>query len=75
MGAFEYVAMDQAGKQAKGLLEGDPPHHVRPLLRDRNLLPVSITEVAQKVARRLRSFSFRKGISSGELALVTRQMA
>ncbi len=75
MGAFEYVAMDQAGKQAKGLLEGDTPKHVRQLLRDRNLLPVSVTEVAQKEARRQSSFSFRKGISPGELALVTRQLA
>lgn len=75
MGAFEYVAMDQAGKQAKGLLEGDTPKQVRQLLRDRNLLPVSVTEVAQKEARRQRSFSFRKGISSAELALVTRQLA
>ena len=75
MGAFEYVAMDQAGKQAKGLLEGDTPKQVRQLLRDRKLLPVSVTEVAQKEARRQRSFSFRKGISSAELALVTRQLA
>jgi general secretion pathway protein F len=75
MGAFEYVAMDQAGKQAKGLLEGDTPKHVRQLLRDRNLLPVSVTEVAQREARRQSSFSFRKGISSAELALVTRQLA
>jgi general secretion pathway protein F len=75
MGAFEYVAMDQAGKQAKGLLEGDTPKHIRQQLRDRSLLPVSVTEVAQKEARRQRSFSLRKGISSAELALVTRQLA
>ena len=75
MGAFEYVAMDQAGKQAKGLLEGDTPKHIRQLLRDRHLLPVSVTEVAQKEAHRQRSFSLRKGISSAELALVTRQLA
>ena len=75
MGAFEYVAMDQAGKQAKGLLEGDTPKHIRQLLRDRDLLPVSVTEVAQKEARRQSSFSIRKGMSSGELALVTRQLA
>ncbi len=75
MGAFEYVAMDQAGKQAKGLLEGDTPKHIRQLLRERNLLPVSVTEVAQKESRRQSSFSLRKGISSGELALVTRQLA
>ena len=75
MGAFEYVALDQAGKQTKGLLEGDTPRHIRQLLRDRKLLPVSVTEVAHKEARRQRSFSFRNGISSGELALITRQLA
>ncbi|MGB5490367.1 MAG: type II secretion system F family protein, partial [Woeseiaceae bacterium] len=75
MGAFEYVAMDQAGKQSKGLLEGDTPRHVRQLLRDRHLLPVSVTEVAKKEARRQRSFSLRRGMSSGELALITRQLA
>jgi len=75
MGAFEYVAMDKAGKQAKGLLEGDTPKHVRQLLRDRNLLPVSVTEVAQREARRQRSFSLRRGMSSAELALITRQLA
>ena len=75
MGAFEYVALDQAGKQAKGLLEGDTPKHVRQILRDRKLIPVSVTEVAQKEARRQRSFSLRRGMSSGELALITRQLA
>lgn len=75
MGAFEYTAMDQAGKQTRGLLEGDTPKHVRQILRDRNLFPVSVTEVAQREARRQRSFSFRKGMSSSELALVTRQLA
>ena len=75
MGAFEYTAMDQSGKQNKGLLEGDTPKHVRQILRDRNLLPVSVTEVAQKEARRQSTFSFRRGISSGELALITRQLA
>ncbi len=75
MGAFEYVAMDQSGKQSKGLLEGDTPKHVRQILRDRNLFPVSVTEVAQKEARRQRSFSLRRGMSSAELALVTRQLA
>jgi general secretion pathway protein F len=75
MGAFEYVAMDKSGKQARGLLEGDTPKHVRQILRDRNLLPVSVTEVAQREARRQHSFSLRRGMSSAELALITRQLA
>lgn len=75
MGAFEFVALDKAGKESKGLIEGDTPKHVRQMLRDRSLLPVKVTEVAQKEARRQRSFSLRRGISPAELALVTRQLA
>jgi general secretion pathway protein F len=75
MGAFEYVALDPFGKESKGLIEGDTPKHVRQLLRDRKLLPVRVTEVAQREARRQRSFSLRRGMSASELALVTRQLA
>ncbi len=75
MGAFEFVALDKAGKESKGLLEGDTPKHVRQLLRERNLLPVQVTEVAQKEAKRQSTFSLRRGISPAELALVTRQLA
>jgi len=38
MGAFEFVALDQKGKESKGLLEGDTPKHVRQILRERQLL-------------------------------------
>jgi general secretion pathway protein F len=75
MGAFEYVALDQAGKESKGLIEGDTPKHVRQLLRDRSLLPVAVTEVALKEAKRQRSFSIRRGMSASELAIITRQLA
>lgn len=75
MGAYEYVALDQAGKQSKGLIEGDTPKQVRQLLRDRQLLPMQVTEVAKREAHRQTTFSFRKGMSAGELALITRQLA
>ena len=75
MGAYEYVALDRAGKQTKGVLEGDTPKHVRQQLRDRQLIPVNVSEVARKEARRQLQFTLRRGMSSGELALVTRQLA
>lgn len=75
MGAFEYVALDKSGRESKGLLEGDTPKHVRQILRDRRLYPVKVTEVAQKESRRQRSFSLKRGMSAGELALLTRQLA
>lgn len=75
MGAFEFVALDKSGKESRGLLEGDTPKHVRQLLRERQLLPVKVTEVSEKGSRRQKSFSFRRGLSAGELALLTRQLA
>jgi len=75
VGAFEFVALDQSGKESKGLIEGDTAKHVRQLLRERQLFPVQVTEVAQKEARRQATFSIRRGISPAELALVTRQLA
>lgn len=75
MGAFEFVALDKAGKESRGLLEGDTAKQVRQILRERHLLPVSVTEVARRESRRQASFSIRRGLSASELALITRQLA
>ena len=75
MGAFEYTALDNAGKERKGVLEGDTPRHIRQLLRERQLLPVTVSEVAQKEANRQRSFSFIRRVSPADLSLFTRQLA
>jgi general secretion pathway protein F len=75
MGAFEYVAVDTAGKERKGVLEGDTARQVRALLREQQLLPVSVSEVSRTEARRTSTFGLGGGISSTELALLTRQLA
>jgi general secretion pathway protein F len=75
VGAYEFVALDKSGKESKGLIEGDTPKHVRQMLRERDMFPVRVTEVAQREAKRQTTFSLRRGLSPGELALITRQMA
>lgn len=75
MGAFEYTALDASGREKKGVLEGDTAKHVRQLLRERQLLPVTVTEAAREEARRQRKFSLSRGISASELSLLTRQLA
>lgn len=75
MGAFQFIALNQAGKESKGLIEGDTAKHVRQILRERELFPIRVTEVAQKESRRQSGFSARRGISPGDLALLTRQLA
>jgi len=75
LGAFEYTALDSAGKERMGILEGDTPRHIRQLLREQQLLPVTVAEVAQKEAKRQRSFSLMRRVSATDLALFTRQLA
>jgi general secretion pathway protein F len=75
MGAFEYTAVDTAGRERRGILEGDTPRHIRQLLRERQLLPVTVSEVAQKEATRQKSFSFLRRVSPADLSLFTRQLA
>jgi general secretion pathway protein F len=76
MGAFEYTALDAQGRERKGLIEGDTPKHVRQMLRDKQLLPMEIQEAAQSELKRSRAKGFmRRGLSTLDLALLTRQLA
>ena len=76
MPAYEYTALDAAGREKRGLIEGDAPRHVRQQLREQGLLPVAVDEVvATEEKRSRRSFSFRRGISASDLSLLTRQLA
>ena len=75
MGAFEYTAVDAAGKERRGVLEGDTARQVRQLLRERQLLPLMVAEIAEREAIRQQSFTFRPTMSAKDLALVTRQLA
>jgi general secretion pathway protein F len=75
VGAFEYTALDAGGKERTGILEGDTPRHIRQLLREQQLLPVAVSEVAQKEAKRQRSFSLLSRVSTADLTLFTRQLA
>ncbi len=78
MGAFEYVAVDAAGRERKGVIEGDTARHVRQLLREQSLLPVAVSEIVEEQAagaRRRLGFRLQRGLSAADLALVTRQLA
>jgi general secretion pathway protein F len=76
MGAFEYTALDVGGQEKKGILEGDTPKQVRQLLRERQLLPVTVHELAEQEAKaQQRRFSLTRGVSAADLSLFTRQLA
>lgn len=76
MSAFEYTALDVAGREQRGVLEGDSPKQIRQLLREQQLLPLNINEVAAQQARGNAGwFRFGSGINATEVALLTRQLA
>jgi len=74
MGAFEYEALDAGGKERKGVLEGDTPRQVRQQLRDKGWIPLEVGEVAEKASRGPR-LGMRRGASTAEVTLITRQLA
>jgi len=77
MPAFEYSALDDVGRQKKGVIEGDSPKSARQSLRSQGLTPLDINPIARKDrdTKQRSLFSFGKRMSSSELALFTRQLA
>lgn len=82
MAAFEYIALDEKGKEKKGIIEADTAKQVRQILRDQELTPLQIdsTKSSNKKSEKETSSSsrsqfFQRGINSTELCLITRQLA
>ena len=75
MAVFEYSALNERGREQKGVLEADSSRHVRQMLRDRGLAPLSVEASSEKRTSK-RSFNwFRPSLSVSERALITRQLA
>ena len=75
MGAYEYSALNAKGAEKKGIIEGESSRQVRQQLREQNLTPLRVVEVAQKEKQRQTRQHFTRGISVTALALMTRQIA
>ncbi|HRJ51981.1 MAG TPA: type II secretion system inner membrane protein GspF [Candidatus Thiothrix moscowensis] len=76
MPAFEYLALNAAGKEERGIMEADTPRQVRQLLRNGDLVPMEVNEVAQKQKKSESGSLFRGGrLRPADLALMTRQLA
>lgn len=76
MAAFEYKALDGKGRQKKGVLEGDTARQVRQQLREQGLIPIDVAQTNEREKKKASGgFQFRRGISTTELSLITRQLA
>lgn len=76
MAAFEYKALDAKGKHKKGIMEGDHARQVRQRLKEQGMIPIEVLETQAKSAKaRQTSWVKPRGISTPDLALVTRQLS
>jgi general secretion pathway protein F len=74
MAAFEYKAMDAKGKNKKGIIEADTMKQARQALREKGLVPMSVTQTAAKESKHSQGF-FQPKMKASDLALITRQLA
>ena len=76
MAAFSYKAMDKAGRNKSGVLEGDNAKQIRAQIREKGLIPLEVEQVAEKAQKSAKGFQlFSPKISASDLALLTRQLA
>ncbi|WOE31193.1 MULTISPECIES: type II secretion system inner membrane protein GspF [unclassified Acinetobacter] len=74
MPAYQFIALDGAGKQQKGVIEGDSARQIRQQLRDQALIPIAVTAVEQKNKQNINIW-LQKKLSAYDLALMTRQLS
>ena len=77
MPLFQFEAVTYAGKTERGTIEGESLRAVRQLLLNKELVPVSITDVAltQAATKERSLFSSQRSISAKDLSILSKQLA
>lgn len=73
MHAFDYAALDGAGKRQTGTVMAATAREARDILRDRRLVPIELT--AARTKRKLPQLSLGKKVKHRDLTRATRQLA
>jgi len=77
MAAFRYEALDDKGNACQGVIEADVLRQARTRLRELGLMVLAVHPVTDESvdSGAGQSWSFKNGISSAQLSLLTRQLA
>ena len=75
MAAFEYQALDTAGRSRKGVIEADSARHARTLLRDQSLVPTKVSVTSSQAVKSQQKFAFQRHLGHLDRVLFTRQLA
>jgi general secretion pathway protein F len=74
VGAYEYLALTERGREQRGIIEGDSVRQARQLLRERGLSTLEVAPVSGDRAGGAPTGS-RVTLPSAELVIMTRQLA
>ncbi len=72
MAAFQYQALDAAGREQRGVVDADTARAARQQLRDRGLHPVAVEAAVEAATSVLVA---RRGLGTARLAVFTQQLA
>jgi general secretion pathway protein F len=75
MPAFEYTALDSAGREKRGVIEGESPRSARQQLRSKGFDPLAINQVRERKSKSSFGSIFARRFNSTDLALFTRQLS
>ena len=78
MDAFEYSSLDKDGVNKSGIIQADTEKHVRQLLRDQNLIPISIEKVDANISSgtgKKNNTKHNTKLANGELPIFIRQLS
>lgn len=77
MAAFRYDAIDSEGRSTRGVIEADGLRQARARMRELGLLVIKVSAVTQETLHSGsgQRWRMRRGISSSQLSMVTRQLA
>ncbi len=76
MAAFEYTALDDRGRQRKGVLEADSVRQIRQLLRDQGLVPLGVDAATERETKTGGGgFRLARRLGALDRVLFTRQLA
>ncbi len=78
MSVFEYVALDEKGRQRKGFIDAPGAAAARQKLREENIYPVEINQTDNKKVSALSQvlkFNIWQRVSASEISIFTRQLS
>ena len=75
MSAFDYSAYNASGKLVNGVISADSDRHARRLLKDKKLLPSTLSEIGQKTTKKGSKSRREARVDNLDLSLLLQQQA